>query len=71
MTSVDWTVDVSRTLYTQNLAHKCRTKSTRSIKSIKSIKGIYLKHLAIEKNEIKLWSKMLNSKNIELRSQGK
>ena len=65
MTSVDWTVDVSRTLYTQNLAHKCRTKS------IKSIKGIYLKHLAIEKNEIKLWSKMLNSKNIELRSQGK
>ena len=62
MTSVDWTVDVSRTLYTQNLAHKCR---------IKSIKGIYLKHLAIEKNEIKLWSKMLNSKNIELRSQGK
>ena len=68
MTSVDWTVDVSRTLYTQNLAHKCRT---RSIKSIKSIKGIYLKHLAIEKNEIKLWSTMLNSKNIELRSQGK
>ena len=61
MTRVDWTVDVSRTLYTQNLAHKCRTKR----------KGIYLKHLAIEKNEIKLWSKMLNSKNIELRSQGK
>ena len=28
-------------------------------------------HLAMDKNEIKLWSEMSNSKNIELRSQGK
>ena len=43
----------------KNLAHKC------------SLCGIYLKHLEWIKNEIKLWSKKLNSKNIELRSQGK
>ena len=34
-------------------------------------KTSHKEHLAIDKDEIKLWSKMPNSKNIELRSQGK
>ena len=48
-----------------------RRMDSRCIKNTLHPKTSHKEHLAIDKDEIKLWSKMPNSKNIELRSQNK